>query len=119
MVQFGEDVALQTILGTTDFFRLSGKSRTGSAFAAVNSPDAQRFFNYLCIAIGGAPKSFEFLVDPKENEEPILPQQRAERCAKEYEQLRMAFNLRLMPHVDPDVLVQLRAIQWLAPGDAR
>jgi hypothetical protein len=119
MVQFGEDVALQTIRGTADFFRLSGKTWTGSAFADVNSPDAQRFFNYLCMAYGGAPKSFEFLVNPKENEEPLLPDRRAGRCQSEYDQVRMAFNLRIMPHVDPDILVRVRAIQWLAPGEAR
>jgi len=116
MVQFGEDVALQTILGTTDFFRLSGKRWTGNAFADVNSPDAQRFFNYLCVAFGGAPKSFDFLVNPKDNnEEPLLPPRRAERCSAEYEQVRMAFNLRIMPYVDADLLVRVRAIQWLLP----
>ena len=120
MVQFGEDVALQTILGTATFFKLSGKTWTGNAFADVNSPDAQRFFNYLCIAVGGAPKTFDFLVNPKENEEQILPDRRAQRCPGEYEQVRMAFNLRIMPYVDADILVRVRAIQWLLPGgDAR
>jgi Putative metallopeptidase len=116
MVQFGEDVALQTILGTATFFKLSGKTWTGNAFADVNSPDAQRFFNYLCIAVGGAPKTFDFLVNPKENEEPIMPDRRAQRCPGEYEQVRMAFNLRIMPYVDPDILVRVRAIQWLTPA---
>jgi hypothetical protein len=120
MVQFGEDVALQTILGTANFFRLSGRTWTGNAFADVNSPEAQRFFNYLCIAVGGAPKTFDFLINPlKEGEEPLLPARRAERCPSEYEQVRMAFNLRIMPYVDPDILVKVRAIQWLAPGDGR
>lgn len=116
MVQFGEDVALQTILGTTDFFRLSGRTWTGSQFAEVNSPEAQRFFNYLCIAYGGAKKSFEFLVAPKENEDAALPQSRADNCQGEYEQVRMAFNLRIMPFVDPDILVRVRAIEWRLSG---
>jgi Putative metallopeptidase len=119
MVQFGEDVAFRTVLGTADFFKLSGNTWTGNAFADVSSPDAQRFFNYLCIAYGGAPKSFDFLINPKENQEPILPDRRAQRCPGEYEQVRMAFNLRIMPHVDPDKLVRVRAIQWLAPGETR
>jgi hypothetical protein len=112
MLQFGEDIALETILGTTDFFRLSGRTWTGSEFADVNSPDAQRFFNYLCIAYGGAPKSFEFLTTAKDNEEPPLPAQRASNCQGEYEQVRMAFDLRIMPHVDPDILVRVRAFAW-------
>ena len=44
---------------------------------------------------------------------------RAERCQKEFEQVRMAFNLRIMPHVDPDILVKVRAIQWLLPINGR
>jgi len=113
MVNFGEDVAMQTILGTAEFFRLSGRTWNGSEFAEVNSPEAQRFFNYLCIALGGAPKSFDFLVNPKDKEEQLLPDRRAERCQGEFEQVRMAFNLRIMPFVDPDILVKVRAIQWL------
>jgi hypothetical protein len=115
MVHFGEDVAMQTILGTAAFFRLSGHTWTGSEFAEVNSPEAQRFYNYLCIALGGAPKSFDFLVNPKDKQEQLLPGRRAERCQNEFEQVRMAFNLRIMPYVDPDILVKVRAIQWLIP----
>jgi hypothetical protein len=119
MVNFGEDVAMQTILGTAEFFRLSGRTWTGSEFAEVNSPEAQRFFNYLCIALGGAPKTFGFLVNPKDQEEQLLPDRRAERCQGEFEQVRMAFDLRIMPHVDPDILVKVRAIQWLLPINGR
>jgi len=119
MVQFGEDVAMHTILGTAEFFRLSGRTWTGSEFAEVNSPEAQRFFNYLCIALGGAPKSFAFLVNPKEKEEQLLPDRRAERCRSEFAQVRMAFDLRIMPYVDPDILVKVRAIQWLLPLNGR
>jgi Putative metallopeptidase len=119
MVHFGEDVAMQTILGTAEFFRLSGRTWTGSEFAEVNSPEAQRFFNYLCIAVGGAPQSFAFLVNPKEKEEQLLPDRRAERCRGEFAQVRQAFNLRIMPHVDPDLLVKVRAIQWFVPLNGR
>jgi hypothetical protein len=31
----------------------------------------------------------------------------------------MAFNLRIMPYVDPDILVKVRAIQWLLPINGR
>jgi len=115
MVHFGEDVAMQTILGTAYFFRLSGRTWTGSEFAEVNSPEAQRFYNYLCIALGGAPKTFDFLVNPKEKDEQLLPDRRADRCQGEFEQVRLAFNLRIMPYVDPDILVKVRAIQWVIP----
>jgi len=71
------------------------------------------------LAVGGAPKSFAFLVNPKEQEEQLLPDRRAERCQGEFEQVRMAFNLRIMPYVDPDILVKVRAIQWLLPVNGR
>jgi hypothetical protein len=119
MLQFGEDVARQTIIGTAVFWELSGKSWTGSAFADVQSPEPQRYFNYLCIAYGGAPKSFEHLVKAQENRQPVLPEDRSKRCQREYHQFRKAFDLRIMPYVDPDLLVKVRAMQWLLPGEGK
>ena len=46
MLQFGEDLALRTIRGTTAFFLASKKTWTGSAFADANSPEEQRYYNY-------------------------------------------------------------------------
>jgi hypothetical protein len=119
MLQFGEDLALRTIVGTTIFFNASDKTWTGSDFADVSSPDEQRFYNYLCIAYGGAPITFKYLVAPDQNGEQILPQNRAERCASEYEQVLKAFNLRITPFVDPNLLVTVRAMQWLLPTDIK
>jgi hypothetical protein len=102
MVQFSEDVAVLTISGTAMFFELSEKTY----------PDARRYYNYLCIAFGGRPQTFQFLVAKG-----ILPQVRAQSCVyKEYEQVRKAFNLRIMPYVDPDRLVQVRSMQSLVAG---
>jgi hypothetical protein len=46
------------------------------------------------------------------NKKPILPKDRADQCRDEYTQIRSAFNLRIMPYVDPDLLVQVRATKW-------
>jgi hypothetical protein len=119
VLQFGEDVARKTIIGTALFWELSGKAWSGSAFAAQGSPEAQRYYNYLCIAYGGAPKSFEFLVKAEEGKSPILPERRAKRCEREYHQFRKAFDLRIMPYVDPDMLVAIRAQPWLITGGGR
>jgi Putative metallopeptidase len=116
MLQFGEDLALRTIRGSTAFFLASKKTWTGSAFADADSPEEQRYYNYLCIAYGGSPISFDFLVS---GNEPVLPLPRARRCYWEYQQVRMAFNLRIMPFVDPDLLVKIRSADWLLPGDVR
>jgi hypothetical protein len=117
MLSFGEDLALQTISGTTTFFEASKRTWTGSDFADVTSPEEQRYYNYLCIAYGGAPISFKFLVS--DDERPILPKKRAVRCAKEYQQVRKAFNLRIMQFVDADLLVKVRSMEWLLPRDVK
>jgi hypothetical protein len=119
MLQFGEDVARQTILGTAVFWEITGQTWNGSAFASQGSPEAQRYFNYLCIAYGGAPKSFEFLVKAEEGKKPILPEARSQRCEREYHQFRKAFDLRIMPFVDPDLLVAIRSRPWLLVAGAK
>ena len=68
----------------------------------------------MCIAFGGRPQTFQFLVARG-----ILPEARAKSCVyREYEQVRKAFNLRIMPYVDPDRLVQVRSMQSLVAGIA-
>jgi hypothetical protein len=117
LLQFGEDLALKTITATAIFFDASQKTWTGSDFARADSPEEQRFYNYLCIAYGGAPASFGFLVTPKD--QPLLPNNRAARCRNEYAQVRKAYDLRVMPYVDPDLLVRSKATDWLLPTDVK
>jgi hypothetical protein len=120
MVEMGSDNAYQLILGTAIFFQTSGKTWTGSQFADVNAPEAQRFYNYLCMAYGADPVRFGYLASPDDkSKEPIIPKNRAVRCEGEFTQVRSAFNLRIMPYVDPDLLVQLRARDWSLSPSAR
>jgi len=107
MMQFGEDNARTTILGSALFFNWSARSWTGKDFASTEAPEAQRFYNFLCIAYGGDPIAFANL---KTNG--ALPEYRSAQCAKEYQQVRKAFDLRLMPFIDPDLLVKARARTW-------
>jgi hypothetical protein len=107
MMKFGEDNARTTILGAARFFAWSARTWTGSDFSAVSAPEAQRFYNFLCIAYGGDPITFDNLATGG-----ALPEYRAPQCAREYAQIRDAFNLRLMPFVDPDRLVKARARTW-------
>jgi hypothetical protein len=114
MVELGADLAYWTIVGTASFFQDSGKTWTGSQFADASSPEAQRYYNYLCMAYGGDRVKFEYLAAQPDDKskEPFLPKDRAEQCRDEYTQVRSAFNLRIMPYVDPDLLVQVRATKW-------
>ena len=117
LLQFGEDVAHTTMLGTVEFFVYSGKTWTGSAFADAGSPEAQRFYNFLCIAYGGDHLSFGGWAESHDGHDPLLPASRADQCQREYEQVRNAFNLRIMPYVDPDLLLRVKATQWFLPGE--
>jgi hypothetical protein len=119
MQNFGEDLAIRTIIATARFFEATRRTWTGSAFASADSPEEQRFYNYLCIAYGASPISFRFLVTSDKNQQAILPIPRARRCAGEYAQVRQAFNLRIMPHVDPQLLVYVRSRDWLQPNDVK
>ena len=119
MGEFGSDVAYQTMIGAALFFVKSGKTWTGSEFAAANSPEAQRYYNFLCMAYGSDPKTFEYLTKAPDGGEPALPQWRATQCGGEFEQVRKAFSLRIMPYVDPELLVRVRAMPWsLSPSVA-
>jgi hypothetical protein len=113
MTQFGEDITKTTISGTANLFTWSGKTWTGSDFSSTASPEYQRFFNYACIAFAADPLQFGDLVDKG-----ILPKSRSQRCKDEYQQIRKAFNLRIMPYVDADMLIKVRSTPWLtwAPG---
>jgi hypothetical protein len=108
MTQFGEDVTRVAILGTSNLFMWSERKWTGSDFSDIASPEYQRFFNYVCIAYVAAPLDFGDLDDRG-----ILPKRRAQRCEGEYEQIRKAFNLRIMPYVDPELLIKIRSTNWL------
>jgi hypothetical protein len=119
MLQFGEDLAVRTIVGATTFFTASQKTWTGSAFGDVNSPEEQRYYNYLCIAYGGAPISFKALVTPDKDGQQDLPARRAARCQDEYQQVLKSFNLWVMPYVDPNLLIKIRAMPWLLPSDVK
>ena len=107
MTQFGEDTARTTIFGVATFFQWSARTWSGAQFASKESPEAQRFYNFLCVAYGADPIAFDAIV-----QNGALPAYRSQQCGYEYQQIRKAFDLRMMPFVDPDKLVQARARQW-------
>jgi hypothetical protein len=105
------------MVGSAEFFLLSRKTWTGIAFAATASPEAQRFYNFLCIAYGGDNLDFGGWTQAPQGQDPLLPAFRAKQCGYEYEQVRHAFDLRIMPYIDPDLLLQVKAAQWFLPGE--
>lgn len=117
LLQFSGEIAHTTMVGSAEFFLLSLRTWTGSAFADTASPEGQRFYNFLCIAYGGDSNDFGGWTQAPEGQDPLLPDRRAQQCSHEYQQVRAAFNLRIMPYIDPDLLLQVKAEQWFLPGE--
>ena len=107
LAKFGEDTIRDVILNTALIFKWSDRTWTGQDFSTTASPEAQRFYNYLCIAYAADTIGLESLVPE------TLPKERAVWCNSEYQQVEQAFDLRIMPFVDPDLLVKVRATPWL------
>jgi hypothetical protein len=114
MLQFGQDVALRTISGTAYTYQQQAKqshwSRT--TFADEHETDEQRFYNYLCLAYGAQPATFQRFVDSN-----ILPAKRAVNCGREYRQIQRAFMKTVMPYVDQELMKKVQAMQMLRPDD--
>jgi len=113
MTQFGTRAALVTVSGAAQYLFWSAHSLQMKDFASAQSPEAQRFYDFLCVATGADPIDFEEIA--KEN----LPPLRLGYCfgnlfgtKTEYDEIRRAFDLRIMPFVDPDALVRARATNW-------
>jgi hypothetical protein len=116
MLQFGKDVALTTLKGTAHFFEASDRTWTGSDFSDVQSTEAQRYYNYLCIAHGG-PSSEAFR--PFLQEIKFLELSRAKRCTQEYADLRWAFQKTIMPHVDQDLMERVQKMPILLANEMK
>jgi len=100
MLQFDKQRARKLILATAnqyaiEMMRQLKNNLPGSTFAGTHGHPAQRFFNILCTAYGADSKLFADLVDRG-----YLPEDRAEECKAEYEQVRNAFAKLVGPFVD-------------------
>jgi Putative metallopeptidase len=123
MLQFGTDVARKTILGTAFFLNqldLVIRNSTNwltdvNYLGAIRPTVRQRYYNILCIAIGSDPVGFSlFLPINREQAVTDVPLYRSCTDSNEYEQVKDAFVRTILnPYVDPDLLKQVRAMQWL------
>jgi hypothetical protein len=100
----GEDVAASTLRGAAWTFRRDARSRAASEsdFADVHGLDAQRYYNVLCLAVGGELKAASAA------ERWGLPKDRAEGCDAEYRQVRHAVTALLGKYADPEAFRLLR-----------
>jgi Putative metallopeptidase len=120
MVQFGPNVAWNTIVGTAWF--LSGNVTRAADFSDIRGVVAQRYYTTLCIAYGGEARGVtltkgtagatgsglgNFVGGAAAGN---LPQSRAQSCPYEYDAIKQAFvNLFVAPgHVDQSLLGQVQ-----------
>jgi len=120
MLQFGPKAARKLINGAAFFFEASDRTWTGVDFSDVRGTEAQRYYNYLCIAFGADPKLFADFYRGEANASSydatdVLTARRVGWCPKEYNDARWAFTVLLLPHVDRNLLRQVLQRDWLAP----
>jgi hypothetical protein len=113
MMQLGDDAANLVMLGTIRLFQWSDHRWSGREFASAASPEYQRFFNFACIAVAANFIQFGGLV-----QNGVIPAFRAQQCESEYAHIRKAFNLRIMPHIDTEAMIKVKATDWVnwTPG---
>ena len=103
--RFGGDFAERMLRAAAFMYDHDSKVRKpGEAdFADVHGLDRQRFYNVLCLAWGADPKLYDFAKDLGK-----LPEDRAEGCTAEYEQVRYAVRVLLRKHVDEKEMERAR-----------
>ncbi len=84
------------------------------AYSDEHGTASQRLYNTLCIAYGGDPATFQDFVDSG-----WLPPERAKNCAKEYQQIKFAFEKTILPFVDQEQMAKVRDRQWFQPVELK
>lgn len=120
MLQFGENVAWSSVVGSAWF--LAGSAAAPPDFADVRGTVAQRYYTMLCIAVGS-----QLLTHYQGQDYELfgsfytaqaagtLPGSRAANCRNEYQTLDLGFNETIAPHIDPHLLelVRMRSDKWI------
>jgi hypothetical protein len=116
-LQFNKDVARTIVKGFAYFWRKE-KDPAASAPMSVWSDEhgsaSQRMYNALCLGYGGDPQTFREFVDRG-----WLPRKRADHCAKEFAQLKLAFVNTVLPFIDRDLMTRVQQTQWLTPDELK
>ncbi len=106
MSQFGDAVAWRTLIGTSWFLAQRAYVGHGTFSEVLQSSEAPRFYNYLCIAYSANPDNFSFLSAD-------IPKERFEWCQNDYRKLVRSFKQTILPHVDMALLEQVRKVDWM------
>jgi hypothetical protein len=80
-----------------------------AAFSSNHGQPEERFFNMECMAYGSDKKLYASLVDTG-----FLPQSRAKDCDYEYDVMKFAFDMEILPHIDMTLANKVLTTDWLA-----
>jgi Putative metallopeptidase len=124
MLHFGKDQARRWIEGaayTSDEFMADVP--WGKNYASVHGLPQQRFYNLVCLAYGADPATFADVTEnmakmmtrmgvmPKQ-QQGVLPKQRAENCAYEFQTFEHAFGTQIRPHLDVAMAQKVLDTAW-------
>jgi hypothetical protein len=103
---FGGDFAERMLRAAAFMYDHDSKARRPGEedFADVHGLDRQRFYNVLCLAWGADPKLYDFAKDLGK-----LPEERAQWCHEEYDQVRYAVQVLIRQHIDDKAVQRVRA----------
>jgi Putative metallopeptidase len=122
MVQFGPEVAWNAVVGTAWFLAANTTGRP--SFSDVRKAVAQRYYTTLCIAMGaelrhvtgaewGKQHSFASFLKTAAGS---LPTTRARSCPSEYDLVKQSFDALIVPHLNRELLDQVRKAKWVSFG---
>jgi len=112
MLSLGKDDARRLIAGAAySYSSVMGNANVilpTKAFSDVHGLPAQRYYNLLCMAFGADPVMFKVIVEDK-----YLPKERAVNCSREYNQIGVAFQKLIAPHIDKELAEKVMDKTWL------
>ncbi|HVN33151.1 MAG TPA: DUF4344 domain-containing metallopeptidase [Thermoanaerobaculaceae bacterium] len=105
-IRIGGDFAERMLRATAFMYDQDSSARKPGEddFADVHGLDRQRYYNVLCLAWGSDPTKFAFAKELGK-----LPDERAEGCADEFNQVRYAVETLIRKHVDQKEVARIRA----------
>ncbi len=115
-LQLGKAEARRLIMGTAYAYLTDAKSddapltpkEFAEDFAEAHGMPQQRAYNVLCIAYGADTKLFGDFVTKG-----YLPEERADVCEEEYEQVQDAYEELVTPHIDSALAKRIFNRTWL------
>ena len=119
-LQFGPQVARTVVKGTYyvwdtyDYQITHGNQQYN--FASGSSVPVQREYNILCIAYGGAPSSFNDLID-KGLLKRVTSAERHDDCKDEFKQVQETFLKTVHPNVDDGKMRIILSTTWINAED--